>query len=158
MNKKFLLLCLLFSFSQFFAACAAANDSQEARTSLVKKADPEPIAVNKKRDGKEVHEIKKTALSVDGIYDVAVVKGKKNDCLVAFKVRHLKRFQMKKIERQLKEKLEKKFSGLTFTVSSDFKIFLEAVRLNERIKKENLSEEQKEKRLQEIIRLSREKT
>ena len=65
---------------------------------------------------------------------------------------------MKKIERQLKEKLEKKFSGLTFTVSSDFKIFLEAVRLNERIKKENLSEEQKEKRLQEIIRLSRDKT
>ena len=51
---------------------------------------------------------------------------------------------MKKIEKQLTKELQKQFKDLSFTVSSDFKIFLEAVRLNEKVEKENLSKEKKE--------------
>lgn len=153
-------LFLLIIFATFSAtACSSVDDTTETRTSLLKTANPNPVVVKETTSEERlVDDIKKTALSVNGIYDVAVVKGKEKDCLVGFKVRHLERFRMKKIEKQLTEKLEKKFSELNFTVSSDYKIFLESVRLNEKIKKDHLSEEKREKRLQEIIKLSTEKT
>lgn len=155
MEKR--LMLFIFSLSVLLFACSTVNDTPETRSSLVRTSNPNPIAVNNK-DEKLVGDIKKTALSIDGIYDVAVIKGEAKDCLVAFKVHHLERFRMKKIEKQLTKELQKQFKDLSFTVSSDFKIFLEAVRLNEKVEKENLSKEKKEKRLQEIIKLSREKT
>ncbi len=155
MEKR--LKLFIFSLSVLLFGCSTVNDTPETRSSLVRTSNPNPIAVNNK-DEKLVGDIKKTALSIDGIYDVAVIKGEAKDCLVAFKVHHLERFRMKKIEKQLTKELQKQFKDLSFTVSSDFKIFLEAVRLNEKVEKENLSKEKKEKRLQEIIKLSREKT
>ncbi|KIO61596.1 MULTISPECIES: hypothetical protein [Bacillaceae] len=155
MEKR--LMLFIFSLSVLLFGCSTVNDTPETRSSLVRTSNPNPIAVNNK-DEKLVGDIKKTALSIDGIYDVAVIKGEAKDCLVAFKVHHLERFRMKKIEKQLTKELQKQFKDLSFTVSSDFKIFLEAVRLNEKVEKENLSKEKKEKRLQEIIKLSREKT
>ncbi|MBU5342462.1 MAG: sporulation protein [Caldibacillus thermoamylovorans] len=155
MEKR--LMLIIFSLSVLLFGCSTVNDTPETRSSLVRTSNPNPIAVNNK-DEKLVGDIKKTALSIDGIYDVAVIKGEAKDCLVAFKVHHLERFRMKKIEKQLTKELQKQFKDLSFTVSSDFKIFLEAVRLNEKVEKENLSKEKKEKRLQEIIKLSREKT
>lgn len=155
MEKR--LMLFIFSLSVLLFGCSTVNDTPETRSSLVRTSNPNPIAVNNK-DEKLVGDIKKAALSIDGIYDVAVIKGEAKDCLVAFKVHHLERFRMKKIEKQLTKELQKQFKDLTFTVSSDFKIFLEAIRLNEKVEKENLSKEKKEKRLQEIIKLSREKT
>lgn len=155
MEKR--LMLFIFSLSVLLFGCSTVNDTPETRSSLVRTSNPNPIAVNNK-DEKLVGDIKKAALSIDGIYDVAVIKGEAKDCLVAFKVHHLERFRMKKIEKQLTKELQKQFKDLSFTVSSDFKIFLEAVRLNEKVEKENLSKEKKEKRLQEIIKLSREKT
>lgn len=155
MEKR--LMLIIFSLSVLLFGCSTVNDTPETRSSLVRTSNPNPIAVNNK-DEKLAGDIKKTALSIDGIYDVAVIKGEAKDCLVAFKVHHLERFRMKKIEKQLTKELQKQFKDLSFTVSSDFKIFLEAVRLNEKVEKENLSKEKKEKRLQEIIKLSREKT
>lgn len=155
MEKR--LMLFIFSLSVLLFGCSTVNDTPETRSSLIRTSNPNPIAVNNK-DEKLVGDIKKTALSIDGIYDVAVIKGEAKDCLVAFKVHHLERFRMKKIEKQLTKELQKQFKDLSFTVSSDFKIFLEAVRLNEKVEKENLSKEKKEKRLQEIIKLSREKT
>jgi len=155
MEKR--LMLIIFSLSVLLFGCSTVNDTPETRSSLVRTSNPNPIAVNNK-DEKLVGDIKKTALSIDGIYDVAVIKGEAKDCLVAFKVHHLERFRMKKIEKQLTKELQKQFKDLSFTVSSDFKIFLESVRLNEKVEKENLSKEKKEKRLQEIIKLSREKT
>ncbi|MGG3855053.1 sporulation protein [Caldifermentibacillus hisashii] len=155
MEKR--LMLFIFSLSVLLFGCSTVNDTLETRSSLVRTSNPNPIAVNNK-DEKLVGDIKETALSIDGIYDVAVIKGEAKDCLVAFKVHHLERFRMKKIEKQLTKELQKQFKDLSFTVSSDFKIFLESVRLNEKVEKENLSKEKKEKRLQEIIKLSREKT
>jgi hypothetical protein len=153
------LILFIFSLSVLLFGCSTVNDTAETRSSLVQTSNPNPIAVNNNnKDEKLAGDIKKTALSIDGIYDVAVIKGEAKDCLVAFKVHHLERFRMKKIEKQLTEELKTQFKDLSFTVSSDFKIFLEAVRLNEKAEKENLSKEKKEKRLQEIIKLSKEKT
>lgn len=148
------LICLMI-FSVFTACSSNAEDAQLSMP-LLMKTDPQPIAVQQ-GDTDKVKVIKEIVLSFDPIYETAIVLGKE-DCLVAIKVHHLQRFRMKKIEKQLKETLEKKFPNEKFVVSSDFKIFLESVRLYEKGIEENWTEEQKEKRLQEIIHLSREQT
>ncbi|MCU9593809.1 YhcN/YlaJ family sporulation lipoprotein [Caldibacillus thermolactis] len=135
------------------SGCSTVNRNEN---SLLSQTDPEPIAV-KDEDIEKVKKIKDTVLSFDEIYETAVVLGKE-DCLVAIKVHHLKRFRMKAIEKKLKKKLKEQFPKDKFTVSSDYKIFLESVRLKNRVEQENWSEEQKEKRLQEIIKLSQEQT
>jgi hypothetical protein len=155
-KRKFI---FIFSCIFFLSACSTTNDNAETGSALLGTKNPSPIAVKKdEKDEKLVKDIKHTALSIDGIYDVAVIKGKGKDCLVGFKVHHLNRFRMKKIEKKLTERLEQKYQDLTFIVSSDYKIFLEAVRLNKKMREEHLTEEKMEKRLQQIIKLSREKT
>lgn len=67
------------------------------------------------------------------LYDVAVVKSN-GDTLVAYKVKHLQRFHMKKIEKKMTKMLEEKYPDENFIVSSDYKIFIEAVELQEKMK------------------------
>jgi hypothetical protein len=47
---------------------------------------------------------------------------------------------------------------MDFTVSSDYKIFLETVRLRERIQSKHISNKEAEKRFKEIIDLQQEMT
>jgi hypothetical protein len=61
---------------------------------------------------------------------------------------------MKKIEKNLNKNLEKKYPKENFTVSSDYKIFLEAVRLVERKNNGTLSDKQAEKRFNEIVKMT----
>ncbi len=65
---------------------------------------------------------------------------------------------MKKIEKEVTEMLEKKYPDENFVVSSDYKIFLEAFRLGEKMKEPNFSNEEAQKRLDEIIELKKELT
>jgi hypothetical protein len=105
-----------------------------------------------------VERIKKDVSSFPEIYDVAVVEGKKNT-LVVYKVKHLYRYKMKKIEKNINNLLEKRYPNENFTVSSDYKIFLEAVKLNERIQSDKQFSKQKaEKQLQQIIEMTKEMT
>ena len=78
--------------------------------------------------------------------------------MVAYKVKQMKRFKMKKIEKELNKKLTEKYSDRKFIVSSDFKIFLEAVELNEDLKDKKYSREKARKRFKKIIKLEKEKT
>lgn len=138
------------------AGCSQ-NESKESEMALIKKTDPNPVLIDENTKGNLdlVANIKEAIASYKEIYDVAVVKGKK-DTLVVYKVKHLQRFHMKKIEKKIKEKLEKKFPDEKFTVSSDYKIFLEAVKLNEKMQKNDYSEKKANKRLKEIIKLKQE--
>lgn len=138
------------------AGCSQ-NESKESEMALIKKTDPNPVLIDENTKGNLdlVANIKEAIASYKEIYDVAVVKGKK-DTLVVYKVKHLQRFHMKKIEKKIKEKLEKKFPDEKFTVSSDYKIFLEAVKLNEKMQKSDYSEKKANKRLKEIIKLKQE--
>ncbi|MED3551585.1 YhcN/YlaJ family sporulation lipoprotein [Cytobacillus praedii] len=138
------------------AGCSQ-NESKESELALIKKTDPNPVLIDENTKGNLdlVANIKEAIASYKEIYDVAVVKGKK-DTLVVYKVKHLQRFHMKKIEKKIKEKLEKKFPDEKFTVSSDYKIFLEAVKLNEKMQKLDYSEKKANKRLKEIIKLKQE--
>ncbi|TCJ04387.1 YhcN/YlaJ family sporulation lipoprotein [Cytobacillus praedii] len=138
------------------AGCSQ-NESKESELALIKKTDPNPVLIDENTKGNLdlVANIKEAIASYKEIYDVAVVKGKK-ETLVVYKVKHLQRFHMKKIEKKIKEKLEKKFPDEKFTVSSDYKIFLEAVKLNEKMQKLDYSEKKANKRLKEIIKLKQE--
>ena len=135
----------------FLAGCGPEHDG----TAIIETADPDAVQLDEKDDGLAA-DIKKEADSFEEIYDTAVVKGKEQ-LLVAYKVRHLNRFQMKKIEKDLKKKVEKMANKDTeVVVSSDYKIFLEAVRLKEDMEAGHLTEKEADSRLKEIIKLKKE--
>jgi hypothetical protein len=134
-------------------ACNSNQPVKESKLALMKTTNPNPVLTDQNKSSKQVEEIKKKVSSLPELYDVAVVKGKR-DTLVVYKVKHLHRFNMKKIEKNVNKMLEEKYPKENFTVSSDYKIFLEAVRLNERMESEKLSQSDAEKRLKEIVKMT----
>ncbi|WNS80034.1 sporulation protein [Domibacillus sp. DTU_2020_1001157_1_SI_ALB_TIR_016] len=134
------------------AGCGPEHDG----TAMLEKADPDAVQLDG-HDDQLAAEIKKEADSFDEIYDTAVVKGTKQ-LLVAYKVRHLERFRMKQIEKNLAERMKKtaEKEKVEIVVSSDYKIFLEAVRLKEDMEAGHFTEEEADKRLAEIIKLKKE--
>lgn len=142
--KKWALTILL------LAGCAPEHDG----TVILETADPDAVQIDGKHDG-FAEKIKKEADSIDSIYDTAVIKGK-DQLLVAYKVRHLDRFKMKNIEKDLDKRIQEMESKEEVVVSSDYKIFLEAVRLKEDMEAGHLTEKEANKRLSEIIKLKKE--
>ncbi|KKK36989.1 sporulation protein [Mesobacillus campisalis] len=139
--------------------CNQGKTTRESRVSMIQSVNPEPAAVrrNSGKDHELAEKIKKEVQAVPAIYDVAVIKGKR-EVLVAYKVKHMQRFHMKRIEKEIKEKLEKKYPKETFIVSSDFKIFIEVLELKKRMKDKDYSEKDSEERLQKIIQFKKELT
>ncbi|MFE8696399.1 sporulation protein [Cytobacillus sp. FJAT-53684] len=133
------------------------NDSNESELALIKTTNPSPVVIENNKENKLdlVESIKKDIESIKELYDVAIVKGEE-DTLVAYKVKHLQRFHMKKIEKKMNDMLEKKYPDENFTVSSDYKIFLEAVKLNEKMEDPDYPKKKANKRLKEIIKLKNE--
>lgn len=157
-NKKYAFYILIFSICVFLTGCE--KETPNSRWSMLKKVDPAPIALyTETAAGQEelLQGIKEETSMMPSIYDVAVIKGK-NDTLVAYKVKQMARFKMKRIEKELTEKLKSKYPDEKFTVSSDFKIFLETIRLWDKTQEPDFSKEKAEKRLKEIIKLNNELT
>jgi hypothetical protein len=148
---------LIFTCLIGLTACNQNQKGKDSQLALIKTTNPNPIVTDKAKSLTHVKEIERDVSSFPEIYDVAVVKGQK-DTLVAYKVKHLKRFRMKEIEKRLNKRLEKKFPKENFTVSSDYKIFLEAVRLNERMESPKFSSKAAEKQLKKIIKMTKEMT
>jgi len=146
--RLILLTCLL-----VLAACNHNQPGKDSQLALLKTMNPNPVVTDKTKDSDGVDEIKKDVSSLPEIYDVAVVKGKK-DTLVVYKVKHLHRFKMKKIEKNINKMLEKKYPKENFTVSSDYKIFLETVRLDERMKSAKFSHREAEKQFKKIVNMT----
>lgn len=134
-------------------SCSQGQTEKDSQLALVKTTNPNPTVTDKNNSQDKVESIEREVESIDEIYDVAVVKGKKAT-LVVYKVKHMHRFRMKQIEKDLNKKLEEKYPKEEFTVSSDYKIFLEAVRLVERKDNGSLSDKQAEKRLNEIVKMT----
>jgi hypothetical protein len=137
------------------SACGQ-NNGVESQNALLKKTNPSPLNLGKGKTS-HVEKIRKDVSRYPEVYDVAVVKGNK-DTLVVYKVKHLNRFKMKSIEAKINKHLEKKYPKESFKVSSDYKIFLEAVRLKDAREHKNLSKKEAEKRFQKIVKLKDETT
>jgi hypothetical protein len=134
-------------------SCSQGQTEKDSQLALMKTTNPNPTVTENNNDQDNVERIEREVESIDEIYDVAVVKGKEAT-LIVYKVKHMQRFRMKQIEKDLNKKLEEKYPNEQFTVSSDYKIFLEAVRLVERKGNGNLSDKQAEKRLNEIVKMT----
>ena len=124
---------------------------------LLQATHPTPTDIAGGENRVTAEDIKKDVEHLDYIYDVAVIKGENED-LVVYKVKHFQRFQMKKIEKEVNGTLEKRYPDENFVVSSDYKIFLEAYRLGEKMEDPNFSKKDAQKRLDEIIKLKKELT
>lgn len=146
MIKQAALAALLFS------GCSAEHDG----SALWEAADPEPVQVDGHSD-RLAEKIKQDADSFREIYDTAVVKGTEY-VIVAYKVKHMSRFQMKNIEQKIDERMEKLADSETadVIVSSDYKIFLEVVRLKEDIEAGHVSKQEANKRIESIVALKKE--
>lgn len=145
------LMIILFTLS----GCDNKEGGKVDDLALIKRTNPEPMDIINGMDenGKGlITDVKKSVAKHEAIYDVIVVK-KDKIILVAYKVKHLKRFHMKRIEKEVTEQLNEKFEGYDFIVSSDYKIFLELVRLNEMLKAKDVPEERARKKYEEIISL-----
>lgn len=122
----------------------------------MKMTKPAPIELSNRPAHKSIgYQVRKEINNIPEIYDTAVIEGAK-EVIVAYKVKHLHRFKMRKIEKELKDKLNEKYPSDTFIVSSDYKIFLEAIRLKEDLDHNNLSNQEAEKRFKKIIKLKKE--
>lgn len=139
--------------------CSTSGQKDDSKLALLKTTNPAPIQITNQNPRKPgtAKRVKDDISSFPEIYDVAVVQGKK-DTLVAYKVKHLQRFRMKAIEKKINKLLEKRYPNENFKVSSDYKIFLEAVKLKEKMKNPNYSPQKAEKQLQAIIKLKDETT
>ena len=117
-----------------------------------------PIQVVINDDHQEmVSTINKQLEEKSELYDTIVIAAEDN-ILVTYKVRHLKRFQMKSIEKTLNDWLEKEYPDEDFILSSDYKIFLESYLLFEEWDEGSLAVDEAEKKLEKIIKLKKELT
>jgi hypothetical protein len=155
MNKKRIIVSITLL---VLIGCANKEDGNDSKIALMKKTDPPPIElVDNPETDSYGHAIKREISKMKELYDVAVIQGKE-ETLVVYKVKHLQRFHMKKIEKKMDQYLEDKYSGEDFILSSDYKIFLETIRLKEKLKRGSISKKDAEKKFQEIVKLQKEKT
>jgi hypothetical protein len=139
------------------AGCSNQKDNKKSSLALIKTTQPTPIKLSNKQNESFPTQVKREVAKIDGIYDVAVIEGNKT-VLVAYKVRHLYRFKMKSIEKKLTERLETEYPKEKFVVSSDYKIFLEAVRLKEKLDSGKISKKKANNRFNDIVKLKEELT
>ncbi|WP_199880748.1 YhcN/YlaJ family sporulation lipoprotein [Bacillus massiliglaciei] len=158
MARKLIVMMIV---SLIVAGCASKDDGKSENMAFIKKVDPKPMDIIYGMDGDDYREnpheglitdIKRTVNQDKNLYDAIVVK-KDKEVLVAYKVKHMERFRMKQIEKNLTKKLEKNYPDLNFKVSSDYKIFLEAMRLNRMLKEKDVSDKKARKKFDEIIEL-----
>ncbi|QQZ08178.1 YhcN/YlaJ family sporulation lipoprotein [Heyndrickxia vini] len=150
--KTWLLIIVL-----LMIGCSHEQDSKESRLSLMKTTQPAPVKIREQQNRSISKQVKNEVLQNEAIYDAAVIEGDKK-VLVAYKVKHFYRFKMKKIEKNLQKQLNHQFPNKKFIVSSDYKIFLESVRLKEAITDQTISQKEAKKRFNEIIKLTDEIT
>lgn len=138
--------------------CADYN-GEETKVALIKTVEPKPTVFgeNESKDLKTIKHVREEVLAIHPVYDVAIVKGKK-DIVVAYKVKHMHRFKMKQIEKEINSMLEKKFPKEDFIISSDYKIFLEVIELINDEKDPKHSDKKADKKIKEIIELKKELT
>lgn len=157
MNKWCKYTFIIFSVLLLLVGCNNENDNEKSRMALIKTTQPTPMKLSNKNNETLPAKVKKEVANIKEIYDVAVIEGNKT-ILVAYKVKHLYRFRMKSIEKKLTDRLEKEYPDEKFVVSSDYKIFLEAVRLREALKTGKISKKDAKKRFETIVKLKEELT
>ena len=157
MNKRLLLMNAISLI--LLSGCSSDGKVTDSDLALLKTTHPPAVLIDKntKENLDLIQSIEHDVEKMKELYDVAVVKSN-GDTLVAYKVKHLQRFHMKKIEKDMTKMLEEKYPDENFIVSSDYKIFIEAVELQEKMKDPDFTDKKAKKKLDKIIKLKNEMT
>ncbi|SFD46589.1 Sporulation lipoprotein YhcN/YlaJ (Spore_YhcN_YlaJ) [Lentibacillus persicus] len=78
--------------------------------------------------------------------------------LVAFEIKHHKRFQLAELNKKVQKKLDKEFPDLKVEVSTDKKLVLELKTLEEKIENQDISAKKLKKEVNRLIKLKKDKT
>lgn len=159
MNKLFgyrLIFTLCLVITLFLSGCdnnstSKANNNNESEIQLTKLNTSDPI------DQQTSNEVKKIISHFNEISEVKAVNSK-NAVVTAIEVDHLERFTLKEIKKKIEKKLKKEIKDKEIIVSTDKKIFLELDKLESNIQSKDISKEKLDKKIKEIIKLSKEQT
>lgn len=123
---------------------------------IVKEKDPSPFMKLSTHDQYEQtysNEVKRRLQERDELSVLHVVNDGQN-IVIGFDVDHHHRFQLRKIEHELKELLTKDYPKHKVTISTDQKIILELSKLEKDLHEQRVSKKEIEKRLEKIIYLT----
>ncbi|RAK15344.1 sporulation lipoprotein YhcN/YlaJ [Anoxybacillus vitaminiphilus] len=155
MLKK--LFLVLFIFSILFG-CAKEKENQQqslqnfniTRTSTKETADAHLNQTAAKQAVQRISQKRE-------VKDVVAVNTKKK-LLLAYQVKHLQRFRMKQIEKEVKEELENLFPDYDVIISSDMKLFWKTEELKRKLSKDGINEKEVNKQIKKLEKLSNELT
>ena len=116
-------LMIVIACVSLLGSCSQGKNVNDSQLALMKTTNPNPIVTEKNNGEDKVKKIEKEVSNFDELYDVAVVKGKK-DTLVVYKVKHMQRFKMKKIEKDLTKRLKKNTQRKTLRYQVIIRFFL----------------------------------
>ncbi|WP_246938558.1 YhcN/YlaJ family sporulation lipoprotein [Bacillus pinisoli] len=154
--KKRIMICVALCW--LLTACSGTNEQGQNQEST----QPHNVAMThdelekmKLTKDKIAIKAKNETLRYEEINEVIAVHHDK-ELIVGFNVEKLEEFNVMEVEEKVRKNLKKKFPEHKITVSHDLKILLE---LNNLVtEKGDLSEKEIEKKINEIKRLSKEKT
>lgn len=135
--------------------CYGCNENHENNSK--EDVNVSPIKVTKPFSQSVTNQVIETVSKKEEITDVKAVNSDK-DLLVAIKLRHFDRFQLKKIEKDIKVELKKLHPKYSILVSADQKLYFELDKLEEKIQKNTMSKKKLEKEIKEIKSLLKEQS
>lgn len=150
--KKILLVIMLFT----LVGCEKMTEENGLYV-FIKNQDIPPFSLVEDSNLSRLTTLQQELLSFDNIYDVTMVEGKE-ELLIVYKVKHLNRFKMQAIEKEVEKIAKEQLSEeKEIVVSSDYKIYLETMRLHNQLTKQ-IDEQELLKKFKSIIHLQKETT
>lgn len=153
--KKEAAIRILMVISMIAAAFAGCQEREGTNERSIKPSDISYWNNTAPFDQSPSMKAKQIASGYDGVLDVESINTDQ-DLLVVFKLEHMKRFQLKQMEKKLKKRLEKTFSKHRLTVSSDMKIYLETEKIAKDLNV--LNKKEMKQKIEKIVKLSKEQT
>ncbi|MEK4485099.1 YhcN/YlaJ family sporulation lipoprotein [Psychrobacillus sp. FSL H8-0484] len=151
-NLKVALLILM-----VIGLCTGCNGNQDQDTDANEDLNVSQVKISKPISQSVANQATENVSIEDEISDVMAVNTDK-ELLVAIKVKQFDRFQLKKVEKNIKSNLEKLYPDYTILVSADQKMYFELVKLQGKLQKNTLSMKDLEKDIKKIKSLMKEQS
>lgn len=151
--SKFVLgLCL-----SFFLVGCNPNPITDTSNNNNPDIDLAKLSTNEAINQDTSNKIKQTLSNYEELRSIKAVNTSKK-VIIAIQVKQMKRFQLTKIKNKIKKNLEKKFPNMDIVISTDSKIILELEQLEQNIQTGSFTKEKLNKKVEQIIKLTKEET
>lgn len=115
------------------------------------------LSTNSKDDQRTANEAREFVSKFDEVTDVRAIHHD-DQLLIAVKVNHFDRFDLKDIEKKLKKSTNNSFQDVNITLSTDKKLFIEIEKLENELQNDSLSKKELSKRMNKLRNLLKEET